>query len=118
MINDFIGIPYSKLDCFALVREVSEKVFGVALPSVEDYASDPAEKISEQKTLTNWVELSHPEPGCVVELGQSPNYSKHVGIYIGPGVLHTCRKYGSIIQDEYQLLATGYTNIRFFKWKS
>jgi len=116
-LNDYIGTPYKTLDCFALVREVSEKIYGKRLPAIEDYAAAPSEAIEQQKGLASWVELEYPVPGCVVELGQSPTFSKHIGIYIGPSILHTCVRYGCILQDEYQLLSAGYTHIRFFKWE-
>jgi cell wall-associated NlpC family hydrolase len=115
-MNQFVGIPYKELDCFALVRMASEKMFGKRLPDIRDYLVDPAGAIELQILYSNWVELKTPEPGCVVVLGQSPTYAKHVGMYLGPNVLHTCVKYGSIIQDEYQLIASGYTNFKFYKW--
>jgi cell wall-associated NlpC family hydrolase len=115
-MNQLIGIPYKELDCFALVRMASEKLFNTVLPDIHDYLLNPAEAIDIQKKFANWKELENPEPGCVVVLGQTPTYAKHVGLFLGPGVLHTCHKYGSIVQDEYQLLATGYTNFQFYKW--
>jgi hypothetical protein len=47
-MNQFVGIPYKELDCFALVRMVSDKVFKTKLPDIRDYLVNPAEVIEIQ----------------------------------------------------------------------
>jgi hypothetical protein len=116
-MNNFVGIPYGELDCYQLVRKASYVLYAKALPNIQDYAMQPAETIEEYKASRQWKELPGPELGCVVVLGQTQMYAKHVGIWVGPGVLHSTRKYGAVIQDEYQLLASGYSSLRYYKWE-
>lgn len=116
-MNALIGLAYSDYDCYQLVRKASFVLYGKRLPDIADYAMQPAETIDEYRAGNQWKELPKPELGCVVVLGQSPSYAKHVGIWVGCGVLHATRKYGSVVQDEFQLLAAGYSNLRYYKWE-
>jgi len=116
-VNDFIGIPYEQLDCYQLLRLASKKLFNRDLPDIQDYVADPREAVEVHSASKGWKRLEKREVGCVVVLGQSPTYAKHVGLCLANGVLHTCRKYGAIIQDDYQLLAAGYMDQRFYRWE-
>jgi hypothetical protein len=113
-INDFIGIPYRSMDCYAFVRHASEALFKRPLPAVEDYRADPAGVLEMHRPA--WARLDAPVDGCVVVLGQSPRYAKHVGLWLAGGVLHSTIRYGSVYQDELQLLSSGYTNLAFYQW--
>lgn len=117
-MNELVGLAYSDYDCYQLVRKASYVLYGKRLPNISDYIMNPAETIDEYRESRSWREIEKPELGCVVVLGQSPSYAKHVGIWVGNGVLHSTKKYGSVVQDEYQLLAAGYSNLRYYQWES
>ena len=115
-LNDFIGTPYAALDCYALLREASVSLYGVHLPPLLYDPKRPHEAIDEQEITGRWLRLAGPEPGCVVSMGHGPRVARHVGLQTPHGVLHTCQKYGALVQDEVELLASGYTHLRYFKW--
>jgi cell wall-associated NlpC family hydrolase len=116
-MNEYVGIPYRELDCYALVRKVSKQEYSVVLPVVADYANDPAAAVERWESCLNWKSIPQPEVGCVVVMGQSIGCAKHVGIYIGGAILHSTRKYGSVIQDMHQVAASGYTHLRYYRWR-
>lgn len=116
-INDFVGIPYTQLDCYALLREASSALFGKTLPPLLYDPKRPHEAIDEQEITGRWKRLDTPEDGCVVSMGHGPRVARHVGLQTRAGVLHTCQKYGALVQDEIQLLASGYTHLRYFRWE-
>lgn len=116
-MNKFIGIPYSKMDCYQLVREASREIYGKELPEISDYIHQPAETIEQYQASNKWREIPSPEVGCVVVLGQTPTFAKHIGLWLGDGVLHATRKYGSVVQDEFQLISAGYSNFRYYQWE-
>lgn len=116
-MNEFVGIPYAKMDCYALVREVSEKVYGTKLPEVRHYADNPEAAIERWSRCLNWKEVAAPVEGCVVVMGQSIGCARHVGIYIGDGIMHSTRKYGSVVQSVRQAVMAGYTHLRYYVWE-
>lgn len=117
-VNDMIGTPYRDLDCYALVRKVSSDLFGAELPAISDYAVDPAFAVRTALNGYGWVEVSEFMPGAVAVLGTTPFDARHVGICMDDGqVLHTCRKYGAIIQSIGQLRMTGYVHLHYYIWR-
>lgn len=115
-LNDYIGIPYRQMDCYALLRDASKTLYGCELPPLLYDPKRPHEAIDEQEVTGRWVRLMEPELGCVVSMGYGPHRARHVGLQTKEGILHTCIKYGAVVQDEIQLLASGYTYLRYFKW--
>lgn len=117
-INDIIGTPYRELDCYALVCKVSREYFGIALPEVADYSKDPASVVRAERSMYGWVELAGPESGAVALLGTYQGDARHVGICLPDGqVLHTCHRYGALIQNYSQLSLAGYVHRTFYAWR-
>jgi len=115
-INDIIGTPYSELDCYALVSKVSKEYFGVELPTVADYTKDSAPVVKSEQTKSRWIEIDGFAPGSIVVLGVFADDARHVGICLDDGnVLHTCYRYGAIIQNTSQLNMAGYKHRRYYK---
>jgi cell wall-associated NlpC family hydrolase len=102
--SHWIGVPYSELDCYALVCMAADDLFSIEYPDVFDYAQHPSKAI--QDTLASdwrWRKIEAPTPGCVVLLGTNGS-AKHVGLYLGDdAVLHAHRKAGSCIQSVHAL---------------
>lgn len=115
-MNEYIGIPYAQMDCYALVREVSKKLYDTELPVINDYVANPASAIERWTLCRNWQEVSEPVNGCVVVMGQALGCARHVGIYVGDGIMHSTRKYGSVIQNMHQVAMAGYTHLRYYVW--
>lgn len=116
-MNEYVGIPYHEKDCYSLVREVSGRLFGISLPVITDYAANPAAAVDHWERCMNWEKLDGPELGCVVVMGQALGCAKHVGIYVGDAIMHSTRKYGSVIQDMHQVAMAGYTHLRYYRWR-
>lgn len=116
-IESLIGTPYAELDCYALVSRVSKEYFGTQLPSVADYSIDPASVVRNETQFNKWVELVEYEVGAIAVLGINDIDRRHVGICLpDKNILHTCKKYGAIIQSLSQLRMTGYYFIRYYRW--
>jgi cell wall-associated NlpC family hydrolase len=98
--TNWIGKPYSEMDCYALVLAAAEDLYGINYPSISDYVQNPTKAITD--TLSSdwrWHRIDHPQEGCIVLLGTN-GHARHVGLYIGEDqVLHAHRKVGSCIQD-------------------
>jgi cell wall-associated NlpC family hydrolase len=110
-LNAYIGIPYRLMDCYALVREVGEAVYGKTYPSVTDYVLNPQLTVDAERLNWRWEKVEEPFAGCVVLLGD-----RHVGLYIGDDqVIHAHRRMGSVIQSLAEL-SDFYTIEGFYKW--
>jgi hypothetical protein len=116
-MKNLIGLPYADFDCYQLVCKASLELYNKRLPEIQDYIAYPAEKVDEQRLSIKWREIPEPELGCIVVLGKHDRYARHVGLWVGEGVLHATRAYGSVIQDHFQLLAAGYPSQRYFVWE-
>lgn len=116
-IEDYVGIPYSKLDCYALVRLVSEKEFNTVLPDIVDYVENPDLYILDEMESSRWERVEFGgQPGDVVSLGVRGQPPRHVGLYIGMGyVLHTSRSHGSLIHLHVNLKRLGYTDVEYYR---
>jgi cell wall-associated NlpC family hydrolase len=98
--SHWIGIPYSKMDCYALLLAAAKDLYGIEYPSILDYVQNPTKAITD--TLVSdwrWQKVDSPQESCIVLLGTN-GYARHVGLYLGEDqVLHAHRKVGSCIQD-------------------
>lgn len=118
-IVDYIGVPYSQLDCYALVRKVSEEVFGRELPSFADYIRDAEQLMSQEAMSPRWRPVTKEEAvaGDIAALASSAGRERHVGIYLGGGnILHTSGAYGSLVQPERGLRLMGYIEINYYRF--
>lgn len=118
-IEDYVGIPYAKFDCYQLVRLVSEKEFNTVLPTVEDYVKSPDLFILGEMESGRWEQVTTlPQPGDAVALGVLGQPARHVGIYIGMGyVLHTSRSHGSCVHLSQTLRRLGYTEVNYYRFR-
>jgi cell wall-associated NlpC family hydrolase len=98
--SSWIGIPYSTRDCYALVLDAAEDLFGLHYPSIADYVQNPTKAITDALAVDwRWHRIDVPQEGCIVLLGTN-GHARHVGLYLGEDqVLHAHRKVGSCIQD-------------------
>lgn len=116
-INEYVGIPYSTLDCYALVRLVSSKEFGRELPDIQDYVDNPALFILGETESGRWEFVQFgAQPGDIASLGVLGQEPRHVGIYIGMNyVLHTSRSHGSLVHEHRHLKLQGYTDVNYYR---
>ena len=116
-LNELIGTPYTEMDCYTLVSKVSEELFACKLPTVADYATDAWPVVVDELRTGQWQRMPRYEQGLIALLGTYGGKSEHVGICIGDNlVLHTCYKFGAIIQDRDQLQRSGYTKVDYYRW--
>lgn len=116
---DFVGTPYSKLDCFALVREVARVCYGLNLPKLVEYSPDPRAVTISALQDKRWVEipLDEAHAGDVITLSPNDAPAPHVGIIIENGwVLHNDKKLGCIIQSSVNLRRRGYIYRKVYRW--
>lgn len=116
-MNNLIGLPYAQFDCYQLICKAALELYGIKLPEVKDYIASPSECVDEHRASNKWREVEEPVLGCVVVLGKNDRYARHVGLYVGEGILHATKSYGSVVQDSFQLLAAGYWSQRYYVWE-
>lgn len=98
--SEFIGIEYSKMDCWRLTQHFYQRVFGIELKSY--YEHTPLER-SDRKSLiyTNVGEfkrVEEPQFGDIV-LIKILGIESHIAIFMGGGMmLHTTEKTGSCLE--------------------
>lgn len=117
--SEFVGEPYSKMDCFALVRHVAEVCFNLRYPKLEEFNPRPELVTAEELAKPNWVNINVKDAveGDVVTLSPHSGTPGHVGIIIGPKtVLHNDKKYGAVIQDFAALRRRGYLHVKAYRW--
>jgi cell wall-associated NlpC family hydrolase len=116
-IQQYVGIPYSQLDCYALVRLVSEKEFNTVLPDILDYVGNPDLYILDEMESNRWEFVQFgAQPGDVVSLGVLGQPPRHVGLYLGMNyVLHTSKSHGSLIHLHQTLGRIGYTDVNYYR---
>lgn len=103
VFSKYIGIPYSKLHCWALVAKIYGEQFDIPLPLFEDI--DPYHTLKVSKTICaarksgEWVAVDVPTHGAVV-LMQRARIPTHAGVFIEAdtlqGILHTSEATGCI----------------------
>lgn len=111
MIADYIGVPFSKYDCYALVREIYKTEHGIILPD-PSIRHDENFKIYHKfvkEISNNWVKCDK-QKGAVVALRynmQHPKIVTHFGYCIGGNrFIHTLKDTNAIVDD-----LSKYTNI-------
>lgn len=117
--EEYVGTPYSQMDCFALVRDCSLKCYGVLLPELKDYIRHPFISVRDELATGHWEEIEYRDrrPGDVVTLSAVPEEAGHVGISIEGGwVLHNDKRYGAIIHSERGLKMAGYSYVKVYRY--
>jgi hypothetical protein len=106
-INKYIGIPFSKCNCFDLVIQFYKNEFGIVVADPNIKANDTRNIFSKYvlEIQKNWKTITEPKNYCIVAIANDqtiPNTVQHFGIYldIGEGkILHSLQKIGSHIAD-------------------
>ncbi len=116
--KDMVGTPYSKMDCFTLVRKAA-LLMGIKLPEAVEHSPRPELVVAEQLDTGKWLEVPYDDmqPGDVITLSPKQGPAGHVGIVIDSGeILHADRKLGAVIQDQAGLRRRGFLYRRFYRW--
>lgn len=85
--SDLIGMPFSELHCWDLVREVYRRN-GISLQGYS-IGVDECKQISliiAKEIKKVWLRLDAPEDLCVVAMRQNPKYVSHCGVCVGSGM--------------------------------
>ncbi len=92
-VSDLIGIPFSKMKCWDLVREVWGRE-GKPLPDYRKLMSDGV--VNEQDY---GHEIKEPEEGCICLFALQSKGIDHAGIYLGNNqLLHATEGSGVCIE--------------------
>lgn len=110
-LRGVIGKPYraggcgpDAFDCYGLARFVMGAVFDVALPDRLDPAA-----IRRQA----WRRAPVPRDGAIVLMGSGPT-PKHIGVYVGDGVLHAIEGAGVVLDPFIALTFRGFGHFRVY----
>ena len=114
--SNLIGIPYSKKDCFEIVRDFYKQVLGVEL---KHYYDSPGQEAYAARDLIytsmgDFVKVESPQFGDLVLL-KIKGIECHIGIYLGNNQLfHSSRYTGSVIDrmSRWQNVVSGYYRVR------
>lgn len=131
MINlrQYIGKPWQAgaigpdaYDCYALVREVQAKHFGVNMSEVcvPDYEDQDqiAELMAGHIETGNWIRVDRSRHGDAVYMRRP---ARHYGVWLdidGGGVLHCTKDLGVKFVKDSSWPASGYGRRVFFRHKS
>lgn len=119
-LQQYVGIPYADLDCYALVCRAASELYGLAFPTFPDYVANAEAIIKGEMRGGNWKPLDkyQARPGDVVTLSPMAGGGHHVGLVVGANlILHTSAKYGSMIQTERGLRVMGFLEINYFRFR-
>lgn len=112
-IDYYLGKSWSNdFDCWALCREFYQRELGINLAVVPVNSADLRDCIrtlAASSYRAEFVQLSHPVPGCIAEMGAGR--PSHVGIYLetpGPRVLHNFYGGGVVCEPKPQLPIIAY----------
>lgn len=97
IFDEYVGIPWEDLNCWALIRLVMKEQFGLKVPKSAQGAKNYARPIHCHDMHPNT-----PQPGDVVELKDAPDgvFGRHAGVFVtNVHVLHTEKVTGSLIED-------------------
>lgn len=103
-MRELIGVPFEKLDCFALVREAYKVQKGIYIPQAKTHYSQSNKVFSEfiDEISKNWIEVPRQKGVCVAlkyDLDH-PKIVTHFGyMYDYDNILHTTLETGSIIES-------------------
>lgn len=99
--NNYVGIPYAKLDCIALFRHVYEQEKGVILPDYDAYNGSTDIEAMEDQYRTekeSWIKLDTAEPLCLIMIN-IVGHPVHVGMCLDETyMLHTLKGHNSAIE--------------------
>lgn len=112
----FVGIPYSKLDCFALAKHFYKERLGIEL---KHYFDELPKNRNEMCALiyTNkkdFNQVKAPQYGDIILL-VIRGVESHIGVYLGRGLfLHTTEKTGSVVDrlSRWSNMVSGYYTLR------
>ena len=117
-LNNLVGIPYSKLDCWELVKKFYEEVFNIDMSVYNEDCRDtlnPAEtsRYMEMHKL-DFLKVEKPDFGDILLL-KVQGLNAHLGVFLGNGTfIHTTDKTGSVIEkvSRWKYRLEGY-----YKWQ-
>lgn len=133
--HDIIGKPYAfgaigpdKFDCWGVVHWKFKTVDNIELPGFAEIATDNVNKFISSRIrgmhhdiLSHWVDLEHPEDGCVVFMGKRPEKMyTHVGIWVsadGGYVIHAIANAHVMAMSPHTLKRHGWKHFRYYKHK-
>lgn len=103
MINDYIGTPFEKLDCYALVREIYKTEHGISLldPSLKYNDNVRIYHRFSYEVSKNW-QRCQAKKGAVVAIRynmEHPKFVTHFGYCINEfNLIHTTKETGAIVE--------------------
>jgi cell wall-associated NlpC family hydrolase len=111
LLRGLIGKPYragaggpDAFDCYGLARHVMRELYAVALP---DRIAPAAIRRSA------WRRVAFPADGAIVLMGAGPT-PKHIGVYLGDGVLHALEGAGVVFDPFDMLPFRGFGHFRVY----
>jgi cell wall-associated NlpC family hydrolase len=128
-INDYVGVPYrpngrdrAGWDCWGLVVAVYRERLGLELPDYRWQAPySPLDRLrgfsSACESLLGGLtlELEAPELWAMAMVYAS-HRPHHIGVVVGPGVLHAAR-YGGTIFDPLDRFARNNARVQWLRWR-
>ncbi|MCK5541717.1 MAG: C40 family peptidase [Desulfobacterales bacterium] len=117
--NDLIGRPFCEqtFNCYDLAREVFKRN-GIYIPKVNPAVCAGVEATNremDRQELANWEKIDRPEAPCgVMFLSTNHEFSNHVGVYIGKGlIIHSTMKRAVAVD---RLSTWEYKTIGYYKY--
>lgn len=116
MNSSYIGIPYSKKDCFNLAKDFYKQELGLEL---KHYFDELPKNRNEMCALIythkgDFKKVRSPEYGDIILL-KIKGIESHIAVYLGNGLmLHTTEKTGSVIDrlSRWVNMVSGYYTLR------
>lgn len=110
--SKLVGVPYSELDCWGVVREFYRLVMGIGLRHYYDHVPND-DRVAEGLVFSHrgdFKEVDKPEFGDII-LIKLHGIECHIGVYLGEGkLLHTMRGSGCVIDNvaRWKKMISGY----------
>ena len=110
-----IGTPYSKLDCWGIVKEFYKLVFGIELKRYYDEIPNDMHKAKNliYTNIGDFEIADSPRMGDII-LIKLMGVESHIAVYLGDGkLLHTTEKTGCCIDSvkKYERLIVNYYRV-------
>jgi len=99
-------------DCFGLCLAFYRDVFGFALPIITPDAYLTAGR-TDRVTRYGWRRAPDPPVGALVAMARGRVIS-HLGIFIGPHILHASAAHGTVMQLPQVIRAQSYKHITYY----
>lgn len=96
--GDYIGTPFERAHCWALVRRVYAEQLGKTLPEYGEISADDLIRVARamMRGTDVWVQVDEPAPFDVVRM-RGKRWPVHVGVITRPGwLLHTEEATGAV----------------------